>query len=155
MSASTIWSIANKFMHRFIYFNLHFVRESTFQRVRYSAPEGMTANGNFQEVLNWGQNPSHQSKDSRLDIFEPAGIVPEDDHVWKEPGVQELLCHSKNDLDRLQALQFSFQLRAEGQELLSQMLSSQANVYALSDEQLGETELVQLSLDTSNAGHMK
>ena len=104
---------------------------------------------------NWGSEPITLFKGQQIGYIEPAGIVPEDDPVWTDSSVQVLVCQDMNDPARLRQLQehlqFGDQLVTTEREQLSQMLARQADVFALSDEELGETELVTHEIDTGNA----
>ena len=106
-------------------------------------------------INNWGPEPVTLAKGQQVGRVEPAVIVPEDDPVWEDSSVQVLLCQDKNDPARLQKLQkqlqFGEQLAIAEQEQLCQMLLSQSDVFALSDEELGETELVTHDIDTGDA----
>ena len=106
-------------------------------------------------INNWGPEPVTLAKGQQVGRVEPATIVPEDDPLWEDSSVQVLLCQNNSDPARLlklqEQLQFGEQLAAAEQTQLGQMLLSQSDVFALSDEKLGETELVTHDIDTGDA----
>ena len=104
---------------------------------------------------NWGNEPVCLTKGQPVGTVEPATIVPKEDPVWTESETQVLLCQASNQTERNcqleKQLQFGTQFTPETRGQMEQMLLAQPDVFALCDEELGETDLVSHSIDTRNA----
>ena len=143
------------------------------QNIGVAAPTKDMANilCDFQETLwtgtdkflvtlnNWGDEPVGLVKDQQVGTVESATIVPKEDPVWTESETQVLLCKASNQAERIsqlsKQLQFGAQLTSQARGQMEQMLLAQSEVFALCDEELGETDLVSHSIDTGDTKPVK
>ena len=96
------------------------------------------------EMNNWGIEPVTLGRGQQVGVIEPVTMVPADDPLWTEEEVQVLLCHS-DDMDTearveelRQQLQFGEDLATEDKDTFEQVLLSHADVFALTDKELGK-----------------
>ena len=78
---------------------------------------------------------------------EPAVVVPENDPVWAESSTAVLLCQTRSEIERSkqlkEQLQIEVQLTSQERDQMEQMLLIRSDVvFALSNEELGETEIL-------------
>ena len=143
------------------------------QNIGVAAPTKDMANilRDFQETLwtgtdkflvtlnNWGNEPVGLVKGQQVGTVESATIVPKEDPVWTESETQVLLCKASNQAERIsqlsKQLQFRAQLTSQARGQMEQMLLAQSEVFALCDEELGETDLVSHSIDTGDTKPVK
>ena len=129
-------------------------------------PIGDLANAlcDFQETLwsgstqfkitlnNWGMEPVILPEGQQVGSVELADIVSEDDPVWEDPEAQVLLCQATNEAERREELKkqlrFGSDIVSQERDQMETMLLTQSDVFALTDEELGETDLVSHSIDT-------
>ena len=85
---------------------------------------------------------------------EPAVVIPENDPVWAESSTAVLLCQASSEAKRnkqlKEELQIGVQLTSQERDQMEQMLLARSDVFALSDEELGETDLVDYNLNLGN-----
>ena len=110
-------------------------------------------------LMNWGLQPRVFRKGTVVGYLQQASVVGHDDSVWKdyweelpEYSVESMvrMCQMQNRLDQLrQQIKISDQCSEnEKQQLLDHLLETN-EVFALSDDELGETDVVEHSIDTS------
>ena len=115
-------------------------------------------------LTNWGHFPVIIEKDTVIGMVEEASLVTQDDPLWSEP-VQladpiVCLCHISGDELRARHHQLKEQLQIgecsnEHKQALLQMLYSKHQVFALSDTELDETNLVEHSIETADIQPVK
>ena len=90
---------------------------------------------------------------------EPAVVIPENDPVWAESSTAVLLCQASSEAKMnkqlKEELQIGVQLTSQERDQMEQMLLARSDVFALSDEELGETDLVSHIIDTGDAKPVK
>ena len=108
-------------------------------------------------VRNLGNCPVTIEKNTIIGTIEDVSLVAQDDPVWSEPvQIAEAvvrLCHVEgNELrDRLEQLREQLQIGEcsdKDKQALLQVLCSRHQVFALSDTELGETDLVEHNIET-------
>ena len=119
-----------------------------------------SGNDKFLVTLNnWGNEPVSLVKGQQVGTVESATVVPKEDPVWTESETQALFCKASNQVERnsqlSKQLQFGAQLTSQARGQMEQMLLAQSDVFALCDEELGETDLVSHSIDTGNTKPVK
>ena len=96
------------------------------------------------------------TKGQQVGSVEPAVVIREKDPVWAESSTAVLLCQASSEAKRnkqlKEELQIGVQLTSQERDQMEQMLS---DVFALSDEELGETDLVSHIIDTGDAKPVK
>ena len=92
-----------------------------------------------------------------MGVIEPGTVAPADDPLWTEEEGQVLLCQT-DDIETearveelRQQLKFGEDMATEDKDTFEQVLLSHADVFALTDEKLGETSLVTHHIDTEDA----
>ena len=108
-------------------------------------------------LTNWGNCPVVIEKDIVIGTIEEVSLITKDDSLWSEP-VQLAeavvrVCHVSGDELTTRHDQLKEQLQIgectnEDKQALLQMLYSHHQVFALSDSELGETDLVEHSIET-------
>ena len=110
-------------------------------------------------INNWGTEPVTLTKDQQVGSVEPAVLVSEDDPVWEDSETQVLMCQTRSMSERYEQLkeqlQIGAQLAPQERDQMEQMLLAQLDVFALSDEELGKTDLISHSIDTGDAKPVK
>ena len=119
------------------------------------------------ELNNWGMEPII-FKGQQVGTIEPATVIPADDPLWTDADPlwtdadpQVLLCQSSstNTVTRQgelkEKLQYGEDLATADKQNLEQVLLSHSDVFALTDEELGETNLVTQHVDTGDARPVK
>ena len=126
---------------------------------------------NFQEILwasstrfwitlnNWGNESVTSTKGKQVGSVEPAVVVLENDPVWAESSMAVLLCQTRGETERNKQLkdqlQIGVQLTSQERDQMEQMLMTRSDVFALSDEELGEIDLVLHIIDTGDVKPVK
>ena len=115
-------------------------------------------------LMNWGTQPQVFRKGTVVGHIEQAKIVGHDDQIWRD-NWEELpysatgmvrMCHSENRLTQLQQqVKISDHCSEIERHQLVECLLEKSEVFALSDEELGETDVVEHSIDTSTAKPVK
>ena len=114
-------------------------------------------------LMNWGTQPQVFRKGTVVGHLEPVNIMNRDDPIWKDfwgelpdcsaEGVVRM-CQTENQLDQLQQQIKISDHCSEAEK--HQLLNCERNkVFALSDEELGETDVVEHTIDTSAARPVK
>ena len=87
-----------------------------------------------------------------MEVIEPVAMVPVDVPLWTEEEAQVLLCQT-DDMDmEARVEEFRQQLQfGEDLDTFEQVLLSHADVFALTDEELGETSMVTHHIDNGDA----
>ena len=115
-------------------------------------------------LMNWGTQPQVFRKGTVIGHLEQASIATYDDPIWKDyweelPYSDEgivRICQSKNHLEQLQQqIKISDRCSETERQQLLECLLGKSEVFALSDEELGETDVVEHSIDTSTAKPVK
>jgi len=115
-------------------------------------------------LMNWGTQPQVFRKGTVIGHLEQASIATYDDPIWKDyweelPYSDEgivRICQSKNRLEQLQQqIKISDRCSETERQQLLECLLGNSEVFALSDEELGETDVVEHSIDTSTAKPVK
>ena len=110
-------------------------------------------------LTNWGHFPLVIEKDTVIGMVEKASLVTQDDPLWSEPvqlaNAVVRLCHISGYELRVCHHQLKEKLQIgecsnEDKQALLQMLYSKHQVFALSDTELGETDLVEHSIETAD-----
>ena len=104
------------------------------------------------EMNNWGVEPVTLGRGQQVGVIEPVTMIPADDPLWTEEEAQVLLCQT-DDMDmeaRVEELRQQLQF-GEDLDTFEQVLLSHADVFALTDEELGETRLVTHHIDNGDA----
>ena len=115
-------------------------------------------------LMNWGTQPQVFRKGTVVGHLEKVSIANHEDPIWKDYW-EELPCSGEGMVrmcqsgDRLAQLQQQIRIsdqcsETERQQLLECLLGK-SEVFALSDEELGETDVVEHSIDTSTAKPVK
>ena len=115
-------------------------------------------------LMNWGTQPQVFRKGTVIGHLEQASIATYDDPIWKDyweelpysgEGIVRI-CQSKNRLEQLQQqIKISDRCSETERQQLLECLLGKSEVFALSDEELGETNVVEHSIDTSMAKPVK
>ena len=115
-------------------------------------------------LMNWGTQPQVFRKGTVIGHLEQASIATYDDPIWKDyweelPYSDEgivRICQSKNRLEQLQQqIKISDRCSETERQQLLECLLGKSEVFALSDEELGETDVVEHSVDISTAKPVK
>ena len=111
---------------------------------------------------NWGTEPLTVTRDQQVGTIESGVIVPQVDPVWEDTSdMQVRLCEtSSTDLETRKTelqmqLQIGEQLSNQEKTSLEELLLAYSDVFALTDEELGETDLVTHSINTGDAKPVK
>ena len=98
-------------------------------------------------------------KGQQVGIVEPITVVPAEDPLWTD--TQVLLCQtSDNDTvtrreKLVEKLQYGEDLAVGDKQMLEQILVYHSDVFALTDDELGETNLVTHHIDIGDAKPVK
>ena len=110
---------------------------------------------------NWGSSPIIMKKGSHIGVLEEVSVVSKSEKVWAEqPSEVVRVCQPNSQVaERLKELQAQLQVgktwsKRERTQLTELLLKFQ-DVFALSDKELGETNVVSHSIDTGNAPPVK
>ena len=94
-----------------------------------------------------------------MESVEPADIAPEDDPVYRRTQMYKFLCKANTEVERSEELRKQLQIGSDlmptERDQMETLLLTQSDVFVLSDEELGETDLVSHSIDTGNAMPVK
>ena len=75
--------------------------------------------------------------------------------MWEDTEAQVLLCQATNEAERREELKkqlrFGLDIVSQERDQMETMLLTQSDVFALTDEELGKTDLVSHSIDTGDA----
>ena len=116
-------------------------------------------------IMNWGTLPQVFKKGTIVGNVEQASLVGHSDAIWKDHW-EELpeysdesmvrMCQTENRMDQLrQQIKISDHCSDEERDLLLNRLLEKNEVFALCDEELGETDTVQHFIDTFGAKPVK
>jgi len=110
---------------------------------------------------NWGTEPLTVARDHQVGAIELGVIVPQVDPVWEDTSeVQVRLCETSSTEMEMRKAELQVKLQM-GEQLSNQekkledLLLAHSDVFALTDEELGETDLVTHSIDTGNTKPIK
>ena len=113
------------------------------------------------EMNNWGIEPVNLERGKQVRVIESPTMIPVDDLLWTEEDAQVLLCQT-DDMDSKarveglrQQLQFGEDMATKDKDIVGQVLLSHADMFALTDEELGETSLVTQHINTGDAKPVK
>ena len=108
-------------------------------------------------LVNWGTQPQVFKKGTVIGYVEKASIVGHGDSLWKDhweelpeysDEVLVRMCQAENCLDELhQQIKISNHCSDEERDQLLNCLLEKNEVFALSDEELGETDVVEHSIE--------
>ena len=100
------------------------------------------------EINDQGIEPVTLERGKQVGLIESATMIPVDDPLWTVEDAQVLLCQT-DDMDSIarvevlrKQLQFGEDVVTEDKDTVGQVLLSHADVFAVTDEELGETRLV-------------
>ena len=108
-------------------------------------------------LTNWGNSPVVIEKDKVIGTIEEVSVITKDDPLWSEPvQLAEAVvrrCHVSGNELTTRHKQLKEQLLIgkstnEDKQALLQLLYSHHQVFALSDSELGETDLVEHNIET-------
>ena len=108
-------------------------------------------------LTNWGDSPVVIEKDKVIGTIEEVSVITKDDPLWSEPvQLAEAVvrrCHVSGNELATRHKQLKEQLLIgestnEDKQALLQLLYSHHQVFALSDSELGETDLVEHNIET-------
>ena len=112
-------------------------------------------------VRNWGNYPVVIKEETEIGTIEEVFLVTQDDPVWNEPiqladqlaEAVVRLCHLNGNELKICQDQLKEQLKigetcVEDRQALLELLSEKHQIFALSDTELGETDLVGHSVET-------
>ena len=108
-------------------------------------------------LTNWGDSPVVIEKDKVIGTIEEVSVITKDDPLWSEPvQLAEAVvrrCHVSGNELTTRHKQLKEQLLIgestnEDKQALLQLLYSHHQVFALSDSELGETDLVEHNIET-------
>ena len=116
-------------------------------------------------IMNWGTQPQVFKKGTIVGYIEQASLVGHSDPIWKDHW-EELpeysdesmvrMCQTENRMDQLrQQIKISDHCSDKERDLLLNRLLEKNEVFALCDEELGETDTVKHFIDTSGAKPVK
>ena len=113
------------------------------------------------DLNKWGAEPQTLDKGQEIDLIEPVMLVEFDDPIWNDTKENtsvrvcqvEGLGERKEELRK--RLQISGSCTEEDHMQLEELLLQHNGVFALDDQELGETDLVTHSIDTGNAKPMQ
>ena len=109
------------------------------------------------ELNNWGTTPQTLVKGQEIGLIEPAMLVESEDPLWNdgEEDASVRVCHAEGSAERKvrlkKMLQIANNCSDEDRKQLESMLLEHNNVFALDDQELGETDMVTHSIDTGSA----
>lgn len=110
------------------------------------------------ELKNWGTTPQTLAKGQEIGLIESVTLVESEDKIWTEDDkgdVSVRVCHVDGLEERKEKLKKRLQIAAtcsEGdRKQLESLLLEHNGVFALEASELGETDLVTHSIDTSSA----
>ena len=116
-------------------------------------------------LVNWGTQPQVFKKGTVIGYVEQASIVDHGDSIWKDhweelpeysDKVLVRMCQAENHLEELQKqIKISNNCSDEERDQLLNCLLEKNEVFALSDEELGETDVVEHSIDVTGAKPVK
>lgn len=110
---------------------------------------------------NWGSSPVIVKKGLHIGVFEEVTIVDKEDETWSDqPSGMVCMCQPSDvPASRLQNLCSQLQIgeacNKVGKAKIMELLLNYHDVLALSDEELGETDVVTHSIDTGSAPPVK
>jgi len=109
----------------------------------------------------WGTEPLTVPRDEQIGTIELGIVVPQVDPVWNTNSeVQVRVCTANQEVSERQLvlqvqLQVGGHLSEQERKNLQDVLLTFSDVFALTDEELGETNLVTHSIDTEDAKPVK
>ena len=116
-------------------------------------------------LVNWGTQPQVFKKGTVIGYVEQASIVDHGDSIWKDhweelpeysDEVLVRMCQAENRLEELQKqIKISNNCSDEERDQFLNCLLEKNEVFALSDEELGETDVVEHSIDITVAKPVK
>ena len=111
---------------------------------------------------NWGSCPIVIKKGTVIGSMEEVEVVKDDDPVWTDDKASEVvrMCHTNltesDRTDRLcSELQFGSACCGKSKDALREVICMYNDVFALNDDELGETNVVTHAIDTRNAPPVK
>ena len=109
------------------------------------------------DLNNWGAEPQTLDKGQEIGLIEPVTLVERDDLIWNdtEENTSVRVCLIEGQGERKEELRKRLQISGscteEDRKQLEELLLQHNGVFALDDQELGETDLVTHSIDTGNA----
>ena len=112
-------------------------------------------------ISNWGLELQTIEEGQIVGEVQPGTVVDEDDPVWNDTSVDEVLCvqhiqeSTSDESGRRLQLQEQLQIGSQNtdgeRKQLEELLLGMSDVFALQDSELGETDLVTHTIDTGSA----
>ena len=109
------------------------------------------------KLNNWGHEPQTFVQGQKIGFVEAADIVEAEDPLWSDSTelavrvCQSLAGLSERSQELRKALWISDKCSQEDKQQLEKVILDLNDVFALSDQELGETDLVTHTIDTGNA----
>ena len=109
------------------------------------------------DLNNWGAEPQTLDKGQEIGLIEPVTLVERDDPIWHdtEENTSVQVCQVEGLGERKEELRRRLQIfdscTEEDRKQLQELLLQHDGVFALDDQELGETDRVTHSIDTGNA----
>ena len=109
------------------------------------------------DLNNWGAEPQTLDKGQEIGLIESVTLIERDDPIWNdtEETTSVRVCQVEGLGERKEELRKRLQISGscteEDRKQLEELLSQHNGVFALDDQELGETDLVTHSIDTGNA----
>jgi len=110
-------------------------------------------------VTNWGAEPIVFSKGTVIGTVDTVTVVDMDDNLWKEESSGTVAVVNVNDSDRKKLLEAQLDIgkhcTPEQKAAMINLMMKRHDVFALTDKELGETSLVEHSIDMSDTTPFK